>query len=259
VSADDNRAMISLAFTTDPYGGLHIDPEQTQALATPLHDALRDALPSWTDAGHRLVWLKLPIAASARIPDAVDNGFVFHHARPDYVMLVRRLQPNAFVPTDASHFIGAGAVVINAARELLVIRERYGGSSNRKPFFKMPGGLLDPGENLVAGVMREVLEETGVQTRFESVVCFRHQHGYRYGKSDFYFVCRLSPISDEVNADPEEIAEARWMPVDEYLDSDLTHAFNKHIVRMAVEREGALPTHIDGYTLDPAKMEVFTL
>ena len=66
-------------------------------------------------------------------------------------------------------------------------------------------------------MVREVLEETGVRTRFEAVVCLRHWHGYRYGKSDIYFVCRLSPLSREITMQEEELEAALWMPVDEYL------------------------------------------
>ncbi len=77
-----------------------------------------------------------------------------------------------------------------------------------------------PGEHLIDGVVREVLEETGVQAAFEALVCFRHWHGYRWNKSDIYFICRLSALSEEITAQANEIEEAKWMPVDEYLASE---------------------------------------
>jgi len=250
--------MNPLDYSTDPFGGVVITPESLPANTADFIAQLDHSITVWTDGGYRLAWLKLPITHVAHVPYAVRTGFVFHHAQEEYVMLTRRLRAGAFVPSDASHFIGAGAVVINDKRELLVIVERYH-AKDRPNFYKMPGGLIDPGEHLADGVMREVFEETGVRTRFEAVVCFRHQHGYRFGKSDFYFVCRLSPLSSEITADPNEIADARWMPVDEYLASDHISPFNKHIVRTAISRKGALPTQIEGYQVDSHKTEIYTM
>ena len=79
--------------------------------------------------------------------------------------------------------------------------------------------------------IREVLEETGIHTQFEALACFRHWHGYRYGKSDIYFVARLSPLSREITMQEEEIEECLWMPVEEYLGSEATSPFNRRIVQ----------------------------
>jgi 8-oxo-dGTP diphosphatase len=250
--------MPTLPVNTDPFGGVTVINDALPADPAAFAQQLTESLESWISDGFKLAWLPLPIAHAAHVPHAVAAGFVFHHAHAGLVMLTRQLKPGAFVPSDASHFIGAGAVVINERRELLVIVEKYH-AKDRPNFYKMPGGLIDPGEHLADGVMREVLEETGVRTRFESVVCFRHQHGYRFGKSDFYFVCRLSPLSETINADPEEIADARWMPVDEYLAAEHIHSFNKHIVRAAIEQRGAIPVTIDGYRADPSTVEIFSL
>ena len=249
--------MSHLEFTTDPFGGVNTVAEALPDSVEAFVPLLQDSLKFWSEGSFRLAWLKIPIAKSAFIPHAVAAGFVFHHAEESYVMLTRRLREGAFVPANASHTIGAGAVVINAARELLVVVERYH-AKDRPNFYKMPGGMLNQGEHLQAGAMREVLEETGIRTRFESVVCYRHQHANLFGKSNIYFVCRLAPLNNEINLDPEEIAEARWMPVDEYLANEHIHVFNKHIVRMALERPGNAPTAIEGYTADPAMNEVFS-
>ena len=103
------------------------------------------------------------------------------------------------------------------------------------------------GEDLEEGVVREVLEETGVRTRFEAVVCMRNLHGYRYGKSDIYFVCRLAPLSHEITMQVDEIEDCLWMPLDDYMAADSVSDFNKSIVRAAVETPGLVPSRIDGY------------
>ena len=62
-------------------------------------------------------------------------------------------------------------------------------------------------------VKREVLEETGIQTTFVSLICFRHMLNFRFGCSDIYFICQLKPLTQDINIDTREIADARWMDV----------------------------------------------
>ena len=106
---------------------------------------------------------------------------------------------------------------------------------------------LHEGEHLAEGVVREVLEETGVHARFDALVCFRHWHGYRYGKSDIYFVCRLSPLSKEITIQEEEIAECLWMPVEAYLEAEGVSLFNKCIVQTSMRNAGIAPCEVEGY------------
>ena len=120
----------------------------------------------------------------------------------------------------------------------------------------LPGGALQPGEHLVDAVVREILEETGVKTEFEALVCFRHWHGYRFGKSDIYFVCRLSPLSLEITAQESEIAECLWMPVADFLGSEDISPFNKRIVSVALDHPGVVPSVMDGYGA-PDRYEFF--
>jgi ADP-ribose pyrophosphatase YjhB (NUDIX family) len=54
--------------------------------------------------------------------------------------------------------VGVGAVVVQDGRALLVRR----GTEPLKGHWTLPGGLLEVGEALTAGVIREVREETGL-------------------------------------------------------------------------------------------------
>lgn len=73
--------------------------------------------------------------------------------------------------------------------------------------------LVHTGEDIGVAACREVKEETGVEAEFEGVLCVRHQHNYKYGCSDLYFVCLLRALTDTVTACPEEIRAAKWMDV----------------------------------------------
>ena len=57
--------------------------------------------------------------------------------------------------------VGVGGVVIQDGRALLIRR----GTEPLKGEWSIPGGMLELGETLVAGVERELLEETGLKVR----------------------------------------------------------------------------------------------
>ncbi|MBN2628513.1 MAG: NUDIX domain-containing protein [Spirochaetales bacterium] len=235
------------------YGGMMIDPallpEEDEALLRELDHSLT----LWQAGDASLAWLTLPASRHALLSPLLVRGFEFHNCTREEVTLVKRIKPRAFVPSTASHYVGAGGVVINDKNQLLVITEK----AHTVKHYKLPGGLLDVGEDLTAGVAREVWEETGIKAEFESVACFRHTHGYQFGKSDFYFVCRLRPLSEEITADPGEIHEALWMDVDEYLASPDTHIFNRTIVEAALQGSPFYKSEGVNYSFHLKELEVF--
>ena len=109
---------------------------------------------------------KYPCRGRAWSPLPSTRGFTYHHADDRYVMMLGRLEDEAFVPNYSTHYIGAGGVVINAYNEILVVREKRGGVGSGS--FKLPGGHLHEQEHLADAVVREVLEETGIESRFVS-------------------------------------------------------------------------------------------
>ncbi len=254
--------METLKFTRNPFGGVVVDTRELPGNPSEFQSQLQLSLESWKAESYKLVWLEIPIAKSDLIPIAVKQGFCFHHAENNHAMLVCRLQIGAFIPLYATHYIGAGGVVLNDNQELLVVTERHRGYSHnhgcnvatgqrparaQAPAYKLPGGALRPGEHISDAVIREVKEETGISTKFVSLVCFRHWHGYRFGKSDIYFVCRLSPLDTTIRMQEEEIADCQWMPVRDYLESEFVHAFNRKIVAAALDSTGIGPESIEGY------------
>ncbi len=243
-----------LEHTVNPFNGITIERNLLPSDADVFRDQLARSLAEWRKNGNLLVWLEVPIEKSELVPVGVEEGFDFHHSGEGYLMMTLRLVENALIPGYATHYIGAGGVVINDKNEILVVVERH--RRSKHPSYKLPGGALQSGEHLEDCVVREISEETGIETIFESLVCFRHWHGYRYEKSDIYFVCRLRPRSREITIQDDEIESCQWMPVDEYLASEFVHSFNRRIVQVALNGSGVVPTEIDGYT-DPKKHEVF--
>ncbi len=248
--------MSALEATPNPFGGVVVNPNSLVDDARRFRLRLADAIDDWTEEGYKVAWMEVPIVKAQLVPVAAEAGFKYHHAAEDYVMMTLQLVQGSYIPPHATHYIGAGGVVLSEDRQILVVSERHHIRPRRGPSYKLPGGALFQGEHLVDGVMREVLEETGVRTRFDALVCFRHWHGYRYGKSDIYFVCRLSPLSREITMQEEELEAALWMPVDDYLNADTVHTFNKTIVSAALNSPGVVPGFIDGYG-DRSQFEFF--
>ena len=51
--------------------------------------------------------------------DVFQEGFVYHHAEPDYIMLTYWIPESpSTLPPNASHQVGAGAIVINDKNEV---------------------------------------------------------------------------------------------------------------------------------------------
>ncbi len=246
--------MQSINATPNPFGGLVVEAADLPEVRTEFEPLLERSIASWRSAGARLVWMTIPLRRSELIDPAVKAGFVFHHASPEALVLTLTLVPDSHIPPYATHYIGAGGAVLTDDGRLLVVSERYRRSPARH--LKLPGGALHPGEHIEEAVVREIREETGIETRFERLVCFRHWHGYRYAKSDIYFVCRLSPLSMEIRHDPEEIDECLWMPVQEFLSSPDVHDFNRRIIRAALSDGGLQPEVLPGYGT-PESHELF--
>jgi ADP-ribose pyrophosphatase YjhB (NUDIX family) len=222
--------MSILKSTTDPFGGIILEPNNLPTDLKVFANDLKESIHNWQTTDSKLVWLKLMISQSNLIHPAVNLGFNFHHTSEQSLMLVYRLKSKAFIPPFASHYIGIGGVAINSNSEILVVREKYvrKGQINQ---LKLPGGAINADEHLVDGVIREVLEETGVKTKFVSISSFRHIHEYRYRKSDIYFVALLKPLSNKITPQTEEIEECKWMPLQEYMNSPEISDFNKIVVK----------------------------
>ena len=113
------------------------------------------------------------------------------------------------LPPNASTQVGVGAFVLNDEGKILLVQEAWGGLKG-KGVWKIPTGLAEAGEDLAEACVRECLEETGVEAEFESIVAFRHAHGFMAGKSDLFFVCILRAKTSEITVQAAEIADAKW-------------------------------------------------
>jgi len=135
----------------------------------------------------------------------------------------------------------------------LVIKERV---SNME--FKLPGGHMDLGEKVSCAVQREVLEETGVNVEFESIVTLGHFHPHQFGKGNLYILCKCRALSLEINIqDTQEILDAQWMDVNEFISSPDTFEYVKEIVKTSMEFKGLKIKDLESFKNFPKKYELF--
>jgi ADP-ribose pyrophosphatase YjhB (NUDIX family) len=186
---------------------------------TTFQGLLDNTVAALREMGKSSLWVEVPMTRARLIEDMVDFGFLFHHAQGITAKLNLWLREDipSKVPEFATHHVGVGAVVINSRDEILCVRELR---RNYMPW-KVPTGLSELGESIADAAVREVMEETGVPTKFHSILSFRHTHGMANGRSDLFFVCRLVPVEDDgviPTPIPQacEIAEALWLPLSEY-------------------------------------------
>ena len=95
--------------------------------------------------------------------------------------------------------------------------------------------------------VREVLEETGIETEFGGILCFRQNHYSLFGKSDLFFVCVLHPRSSTIIPQASEIEACDWVDPELYFSqgffqkSGLYSLINQHIREVI----GVAHTHRD--------------
>ena len=248
--------MSILAANKNIYDGIEVDPTQLPHSSEIFERKLQDSFAHWKNDNIKVIWLQIPQNLAQLIPIAVQQGFDFHHSNEFGLMLTKRLVKGAEIPHFATHSIGAGGVVINDKNEVLTIVERL--AMNSKPnSFKFPGGMLERGEMISQGVVREVFEETGIQTQFKGLISFRHHHAGQFGTSNIYALALLTPLSHEIHIDQQEIGKAMWMPVDEYLSMNTVGEFNKQVLRsvlaskliQSVKIETYMEGNKDGYEI----------
>ncbi|XP_032799576.2 nudix hydrolase 8 isoform X1 [Daphnia magna] len=216
----------------DLFGGIIVRSNQEPHERSKMEQLLKESLQAWTCNGVRGVWFEVEPAFSEWIPVLIQNGFSFHHANPELSVLLKWLPSDepCQVPGYAHTMVGAGAMVINEKKEILVVQEKY----YQRPHWKLPGGYVDPGESIATAVRREVFEETGIKTEFVSLVAVRHLQpieknpSARYGCSDIYFVAYLRPVEGtEIKICHRELKSACWMPLTEYATHPLAFEVGK--------------------------------
>ncbi|XP_004524914.1 uncharacterized protein LOC101456566 isoform X1 [Ceratitis capitata] len=218
--------------TIDRFNGVLIESASEHDETTDFAKKLQKSLDYWISIKRRAIWFTVQKEHAAWVPELAKADFEFHHVctSSSSVVMYRWLPTEEYanIPTFCHTMLGVGGLVVNDNDEVLVVSDRYALIANS---WKLPGGYVEPGEELVNAAIREVKEETGIDCVFRTVLSIRHSHGGSFGCSDMYVVVALKPLNLEVHKCEREIAKAKWMPVAEYLQHPDVHETNRHFMR----------------------------
>ena len=125
------------------------------------------------------------------------------------------------------------AFIVNDRQEMLVVRR---GKEPAKGTLDLPGGFVDNNENAEQGMVREILEETGLvidagDIRYMfSIPNVYHYSGMDIHTLDLFFACHVPEDADIKAAD--DAAELMWLPLREVY----VERFGLRSIREAVHR-----------------------
>ncbi len=215
--------------TENRYKGITVDysslPDTTEEFEKEINQLIKSL------NGKKLLWIKVPIEKSEFIPILTNFDFEFHHCDDKNLMLVKKLVPVATIPTVRNYTVGVGAIVRDGDN-LLVIKDRFSKG------YKLPGGHIDNNETIKEAMKREVYEETGIKVEFESIVNLGHFTKGQFEESNLYIVCTAKALSKEITIhDSSEIVEAKWIEIEEFLNSPDTNNYNKSVVKAAINNK----------------------
>jgi ADP-ribose pyrophosphatase YjhB (NUDIX family) len=101
------------------------------------------------------------------------------------------------------------AVIRQGHRFLLTQEKKYGST------WSIPGGRVEPGENLVDAAMREVVEETGVPVTIEGVLRVEHSPSSSGARVRVIFVGSPRDDTPPKTTSDDESLGAAWLTIDE--------------------------------------------
>lgn len=115
--------------------------------------------------------------------------------------------------------------------KVLLARHTYG-SGNGKLI--IPGGYINIGESPKQAIVREFMEETGVEISPERII------GIRFNVHDWYVCFEVSYVGGVPRSDNDENSEVIWVDIAEALEREDVPGLSKSLIRAAISGESGL-------------------
>ena len=143
--------------------------------------------------------------------------------------------------------VGVGALIHDEGGRVLLIRRKFEPNKGR---WSLPGGLLETGESLEEGVLREVREELGIGVRLEGLIDVADEIiPDKDGRTRFHFILLdfLASPGDEKIVLNGESSAYRWFEPEKVVaprmnSSEKTKALMRRYIRERRGKAGTGPT-----------------
>ncbi|AHF05853.1 NUDIX domain-containing protein [Desulfitobacterium metallireducens] len=132
--------------------------------------------------------------------------------------------------------LGVGGIVWRENKVLLVQRAQNPGKGN----WTIPGGFVDQRERISEAIVRELQEETGLETEPVSLIALRDRPG---NKHDLYMVFILRYIAGELQPELEEVSQIGFFTIEECRKLPLAHLSLSVIEASQTQLSGFIPVH----------------
>ena len=119
--------------------------------------------------------------------------------------------------------------------------------SKKTKYCKFPGGGIEPGEDKVVALMREVKDEVGLTVKPETVKEFGYVHRIQKGRHEavfiqdnYYYTCEVEDGQGETEMTASEKAEEfvpMFMPIEEAIAINASYEHVDELHDVMVERE----------------------
>lgn len=131
--------------------------------------------------------------------------------------------------------IVTGAIIENQEGEIFLMQSPKWGDT-----WIIPGGHVETGERIIASAMREVKEETGLETKPIKIL----QYQELINPTDFHraahllsFICVLKANNKQVKIDTKEVSGYKWVPLEEISNQNLAKGLQNVFQNYLSEKE----------------------
>lgn len=127
-----------------------------------------------------------------------------------------------------------GAAIVSGGKALVTVRAR----EPHRGQVDVPGGFLEVGEHPVEGLKREVREELGVGLEVDPMPVLLAPHTYGPEGNWVLAMGFRARIVDGTPEPADDVAEIRWIGVEEVEGVDFAWEHDRGFIRAALEQRG---------------------
>lgn len=142
-----------------------------------------------------------------------------------------RACPNCDYVHWSDESLGAGGVVIKAGRVLLVQR----GQAPNKGGWTIPGGFVEQHETIREAAVREVAEETGIQTEPIGIIGLSETSYLK--EHNLYLGCKLRYVGGKLQPQLSEVEQVKFVDLKK-LDELPVADLSRKLIKLALTTDG---------------------